>query len=43
MRKMSQTDWTKYMILKKCAKARFKSKTKAKMKNVGHKEEDRVV
>ena len=43
MRKMSQTDWTKYMTLKKCAKARSKSKTKANMKNAGHQEEGRGV
>ena len=43
MRKMSQTDRTKYMTLKKCAKARFKSKTKANMKNVGYQEEGRGV
>ena len=43
MRKMSQTDRTKYMTLKKCAKARFKSNTKANLKNAGHKEERRVL
>ena len=43
MRKMSQTDWTKYTTLKKCAKARSKSKTKANMKNVGYQEEGRGV